>query len=128
LLRLHTVEKSNGNDDTKSEKETEKPAKAEDTPQNTPAGNEAVHGNVVCDVCDTSIVGTRYKCILCVDYDLCQNCERTGVHSNHGMVRIVDPMRTYVPWGARLRYTRRSGQHHHPHPHAPPSIDGVVHR
>ncbi|KHJ80293.1 zinc finger, ZZ type, partial [Oesophagostomum dentatum] len=95
LLRLHTTT-------------TEKPAKAKGTPRHTPAGNEAVHRNVVCDVCDAPfIVGTRYKCIVCDDFDLCQNCERTGVHSNHGMVRIVDPMRTHVPWGARLR---RSGE------------------
>ncbi|KHJ82469.1 zinc finger, ZZ type [Oesophagostomum dentatum] len=64
LLRLHTTT-------------TEKPAKAEGTPRNTPAGNEAVHRNVRCDVCDTPfIVGTRYKCILCDDYDLCQYCEK----------------------------------------------------
>ncbi|VDM70572.1 unnamed protein product, partial [Strongylus vulgaris] len=44
------------------------------------------------------------------------------------MIRIVDPMRTYIPWGARLRYTRRPGHHHPHHPHHPPAFDGVIHR
>ncbi|EYB93226.1 hypothetical protein Y032_0184g1008 [Ancylostoma ceylanicum] len=126
LLRLHTIEKTNENSTSKSEKETETSAKTEEAPKADTNTNDAIHGNILCDVCDATVVGIRYKCILCVDYDLCQNCERTGVHAQHGMVRIVDPMRTYVPWGARLRYTRQPGEHHHAHRSADPH--GVIHR
>ncbi|CAM9983147.1 unnamed protein product [Laminaria digitata] len=39
----------------------------------------AVHVGVVCDVCDMSpITGTRYKCAVRSDFDLCQECERTS--------------------------------------------------
>ena len=39
----------------------------------------AVHARVVCDVCDMSpIVGTRYKCAVRSDFDLCEGCERTA--------------------------------------------------
>ena len=39
----------------------------------------AVHVGVVCDVCDMSpIMGTRYKCAVRSDFDLCGGCERTA--------------------------------------------------
>ncbi|KAK6046413.1 zinc finger, ZZ type [Cooperia oncophora] len=97
-LRLHSVEK-------KVEKVESRPdSKAQTTEQRTGPSEGAVHKDVLCDMCDGVVIGIRYRCLLCVDYDLCQNCERTGVHAHHGMIRIVDPLRTFVPWGARLRY------------------------
>lgn len=47
-----------------------------------------IHSGVVCDGCDKKIFGFRYKCIQCVDYDLCRHCERKMLHENHLMVRI----------------------------------------
>ncbi|KAK6758925.1 hypothetical protein RB195_016260 [Necator americanus] len=126
LLRLHTIEKNTEKTTLKSENEADKSHVPEEKSQKDTGANDAVHGNVVCDLCDATIIGIRYKCILCVDYDLCQNCEKTGVHAHHGMVRIVDPMRTYVPWGARLRYTTQTGVHHRGHRSGDPH--GVIHR
>ena len=49
----------------------------------------AVHDNVECDGCLMApIIGFRYKCIQCANYDLCQNCESKHVHSEHMMVRM----------------------------------------
>jgi hypothetical protein len=83
LLRIHSIKKEEAN--------TPKPTE----------GN--VHPGVQCDLCDAFIIGTRFKCILCADYDLCQKCESTGEHKHHAMLRIVDPNETIVPWGGRLR-------------------------
>lgn len=39
----------------------------------------AMHVGVACDVCDMSpIMGTRYKCAVRGDFDLCEGCERTA--------------------------------------------------
>ncbi len=50
--------------------------------------NELFNG-VVCDGCDmTPIRGIRFMCSVCANYDLCERCERVGVHSHHPMLKI----------------------------------------
>lgn len=46
--------------------------------------------NVTCDGCEASpLSGTRYKCAVCPDYDLCQLCEDAGKHLNHDMIQMA---------------------------------------
>ena len=54
-----------------------------------PAG-PARHENVICDGCNSSpIIGDRYKCSVCADYDLCSACEAAGKHpSSHTLLKI----------------------------------------
>ena len=52
---------------------------------------EEVHPGIVCDGCEGSIKGSRFKCMVCPDYDLCQTCEGKGLHSEHNMVKIMRP-------------------------------------
>lgn len=35
--------------------------------------------------------GVRYMCSVCSNYDLCENCERAGVHAHHPMLKIRAP-------------------------------------
>lgn len=37
------------------------------------------------------IKGIRYMCSVCSNYDICENCERTGVHAGHAMLKIRKP-------------------------------------
>ncbi len=62
--------------------------KKDDVPPQT---EEKVHPHVVCDNCNSQIVGNRFKCSLCPDFDLCSGCEGTGIHSHHSMIRIANP-------------------------------------
>ena len=59
------------------------------------------HPNIVCDGCNGSIYGKRYKCVSCPDYDLCGDCEGKGLHTQHDMMTIDAP--SYQcganPWG-----------------------------
>ena len=64
------------------------------------AGASAVHAGVTCDGCDKMpIVGFRYKCVVCDDYDLCGACDAAGKHPGHNMMRISGPE---VIWPQRL--------------------------
>ncbi len=49
------------------------------------------HFGVTCDGCERPIIGPRFKCLTCPDYDLCKSCEETGLHLFHDMVRIAAP-------------------------------------
>ena len=50
---------------------------------------EEVFLNVTCDGCGQSpIVGIRYKCCACGNYDLCLKCHKHGYHSEHAMLKI----------------------------------------
>jgi hypothetical protein len=48
-----------------------------------------VHQGVTCDGCNVfPIVGTRYKCSVCDDFDLCGTCEARGFHPpNHPLIK-----------------------------------------
>merc|ERR1712013_275920 len=51
-----------------------------------------IHPGIVCDGCEkTPIVGHRYKCVVCDDFDLCGSCEAAGCHPGHNMIRISNP-------------------------------------
>lgn len=49
------------------------------------------HPGVVCDSCNGSVRGYRYKCLECVDFDLCMQCEAKMRHPEHTMCRMSRP-------------------------------------
>jgi next-to-BRCA1 protein 1 len=55
--------------------------------------NKIIHRGVTCDGCGISpIVGCRYKCAICPNFDFCENCEKkyAKLHS-HPMAQIANP-------------------------------------
>lgn len=50
-----------------------------------------VHPNVICDGCDGPVVGVRYKCSVCPNYDLCAACEGKGLHRQHSKLAFPNP-------------------------------------
>ena len=71
--------------------------------QYEPARMQKVHKGVSCDYCSASpIMGVRYKCSCCPDYDLCEACmglldDRDAIRENfhdvhHIFYRIANPI------------------------------------
>ena len=54
---------------------------------------EIRHKHFICDICGMSpIIGIRYKCSLCFDYDLCFYCEEEFGH-NHPLIKLRNPQK-----------------------------------
>ena len=54
--------------------------------------DQRVHERITCDSCEQSpIVGIRYKCAECPNFDLCAKCEENGVHSHHTFLKVKVP-------------------------------------
>jgi next to BRCA1 gene 1 protein len=78
------------------------------SPDGTVLDGRPVHTTVTCDGCQTHpIVGPRYKCTVCHDFDLCEACEAKDVHAHHALLKIRDP--SQAP--ARLIAVLREDQH-----------------
>ncbi|XP_076352203.1 sequestosome-1-like [Tachypleus tridentatus] len=60
-------------------------------------GEKVLHPNVICDKCDNQIKGYRYKCLLCNDFDLCEDCHAKDAHPGHDMIKITSPVQR-SPW------------------------------
>ena len=50
------------------------------------------HPGIICDGCNGPIYGARFKCMTCSDYDLCSICEGKGIHVDHSMVELTQPV------------------------------------
>jgi len=53
--------------------------------------HKPVHTHVICDGCNMNpVVGIRYKCAECPDFDFCEKCEDTREHP-HVFLKIKEP-------------------------------------
>ena len=84
--------------EAKAKAESEAKAKAE-TKVETKAKTLVRHFGVICDACRTTIVGARYKCSVCADYDLCEACQEDDVVA----ANICDAEHVNLLWKVRER-------------------------
>ncbi|KAI7883490.1 hypothetical protein K492DRAFT_235423 [Lichtheimia hyalospora FSU 10163] len=71
-------------------------------PNERASSSSKQHTDILCDRCDENIVGVRYKCGHCTDYDLCERCETMAhdIHDpSHLFIKVRNPvsLRTDVP-------------------------------
>ena len=70
---------------------------------------QRVHHHVTCDVCGTrGIVGKRYKCLLCKNFDICESCESQNKHSQHPMIRCSDEVNDFLMEKVCFKFSRMS--------------------
>lgn len=70
-----------------------------------------LHRNIICDGCDEAIVGPRFKCIKCPDFDWCHSCESDPTmhhgkpeEETHLFLKINKPLpHTRMVEGAKLQ-------------------------
>lgn len=75
-----------------SEESKEKAPKPENFQENS---GKTVFLGVECDGCHMKpVVGVRYKCLQCENFDLCENCEEKGEHSQHIFAKFKRPQQT----------------------------------
>ena len=73
---------------------------------------ETVHDGIKCDGCAAvPIMGVRYKCPICADYDLCASCEAKDIHAQHPLVK----MKTAMPRAAPQQHCSMGMGGRHPH-------------
>ena len=58
-------------------------------------GGKELHPGIRCDGCFGPVFGTRYKCTICPDYDLCERCKSMRRHVEHPMTAIKSPQGIY---------------------------------
>ncbi|XP_036604562.1 sequestosome-1 isoform X3 [Trichosurus vulpecula] len=87
LFRIYIKEKK----ECKREHRDHRPPCAQEIPV------DMVHPNVICDGCNGPVVGSRFKCTICPDYDLCSTCEGKGLHKEHNMIVFQNPFNPHLP-------------------------------
>eukprot|EP01112_Ceratiomyxa_fruticulosa_P022929 TRINITY_DN855_c0_g2_i1.p1 TRINITY_DN855_c0_g2~~TRINITY_DN855_c0_g2_i1.p1 ORF type:complete len:516 (-),score=153.67 TRINITY_DN855_c0_g2_i1:146-1693(-) len=97
----------NENNDTQSPPQGGSSAPNSDANNNNNNGPHT-HFNVQCDVCGQNpIVGARYKCTVCHNFDLCGSCEGKKVHNpEHTLLKISVPRSSHGPSPRQFFYPR----------------------
>ncbi|KAF8498455.1 hypothetical protein BU17DRAFT_59289 [Hysterangium stoloniferum] len=55
--------------------------------ENTP--QTVIHRDVICDKCNETVVGARFKCLNCPDFDLCDKCVSLVEHPNYSSFHTI---------------------------------------
>ncbi|XP_076459408.1 uncharacterized protein LOC143292750 [Babylonia areolata] len=92
-----------------------KQGEGSDTASNPPAisthRSGYVHEDIICDCCDREIVGTRYICGNCPNYDLCEDCEdiQPSFHDHtHVFIKLRRPnLKAGTHHGVRVPLLKR---------------------
>ncbi len=54
-----------------------------------------IHKGIICNKCGKEIIGERFKCAQCTNFNLCEKCENNYIHDmKHIMIRILYPLKS----------------------------------
>ncbi|KAJ1945946.1 hypothetical protein FBU59_002164 [Linderina macrospora] len=79
------------------QQQTDGASSAERSTSTDPASVQVVHPGVLCDSCGDLVMGVRYKCGNCRDFDLCEKCEAKTTHdASHMFIKIRNPCKVPI--------------------------------
>merc|ERR1712172_257677 len=78
--------------------------------------SDQVHPGGTCDGCEGPVLGPRYKCLTCPDFDLCGSCEARGLHVQHKMIRLDAPCKRVSVGPPRCQLVRTNNMQRGPLP------------
>lgn len=94
MRKIHQNKASEKKDDKAQAANTASAATNSTSSSSNAAPTVGVHDNVICDGCGMRpVVGFRYKCLTCPDYDLCESCEKKAdIHpADHPLMKLPPP-------------------------------------
>jgi len=54
-------------------------------------GSEKIHYHIACDGCNQSpLIGDRYKCETCENFDFCSKCYKEGKHEKNHKFKLIE--------------------------------------
>ncbi|KAH9951018.1 hypothetical protein B0H21DRAFT_685870 [Amylocystis lapponica] len=94
---VHTVFSGDGQREPRQRRSRRTPSVSSPIALPEPAAHDAR-----CNMCDSSIVGDRYKCLNCPDFDSCGSCFQImrEQHPNHGFVKVSKPEQLMIHYNA----------------------------
>ena len=91
LPDLITKIKTEVQEEIMSQSKMSEPSKEPESTMEEPLKNKVVHPHIICDDCGVNpVMGVRYKCSVCNDFDLCEKCEAKSDHP-HPFLKIKHP-------------------------------------
>ena len=76
----------------------EKKVEEQEKKEELKLSDKIVHFGIKCDGCGKfPIIGCRYKCVICNDFDFCEECEKEkGEEHNHPFMKIYEPKMAHL--------------------------------
>jgi len=60
---------------------------------NAAAAGIVIHKGITCDICNAEpIIGVRYKCMTCLNFDMCEFCRRGNHPPDHPLITLQAPV------------------------------------
>ena len=68
-----------------------------DYPETKNENSKPIHFGYKCDGCNGPIIGCRYKCAICKDFDYCEECEKKlSEEHKHPFIKIYNPQMRFA--------------------------------
>ena len=92
VINITTTKPIKERENNKNEEKGEKEIYKNDLINGKKEIEKKIHFAYVCDGCNSGIVGIRYKCAVCNNFDYCEKCEeKFGLSHGHPLLKIKRP-------------------------------------